>query len=223
MAVHFDQLPSPGGPPPVPDDLEKELYLRLVRAATIDPEMGKHVPEFAPDVLMVPATYVGRGVAMHFDIDSLGVSWEEASRMGLANLRNLRDEVETMHFDGAEVAVLTGGMFTASRALVFNTVLRESLHVENPPFGCLVAMPARDVLLVHVLRDQTMLKALYLLITTATNMFSTRPGSVSPHVYYVTNEDWHQVTDYSTGELHLRAVSQLEDAAQRLGVTDTAA
>ncbi|WP_405066954.1 hypothetical protein OG558_35715 [Kribbella sp. NBC_01510] len=223
VAAHFDQMTSLNEPPPIPDDLENELYLRLVCAATIDPEMGKGVPEFAPGVLTVPATYVGRGVAMHFNIDSLGVPREEATRMGLANLRGIRDEVETVRFEGAEITLLTGSMFTASRALVFDTVLRESLQVENPPFGCLVAMPARDMLFVHVLRDQTMLKALQLLITTANRMFSTRPGSVSPHVYYVTGHEWHQVTDYSTGELRLRAIGELEDAAQRLGVSETAA
>ncbi|WP_157630643.1 hypothetical protein [Kribbella catacumbae] len=223
VAAHFDQMTSPHGPPPIPDDLENELYLRLVCAATIDPEMSRGVPEFAPGVLTVPATYVGRGVAMHFNIDSLGVPPEEATRIGLANLRSLRDDIETVRFDGAELTLLTGSMFTASRALVFDTVLRESLQVENPPFGCLVAMPARDMLFVHVLRDQTMLKALQVLITTASSMFSTRPGPVSPHVYYVTDHEWHQVTDYSTGELRLRAIGQLEDAAQRLGVSDTAA
>jgi hypothetical protein len=106
---------------------------------------------------------------------------------------------------------------------VFDTVLRESLHVENPPDGCLVAMPARDMLFVHVLRDRTMLNALHLLITTATTMFSTRPGPVSPHVYYVADGEWHQLTDYSTGELRLRAIGRLEDAAQRLVVSETAA
>jgi hypothetical protein len=123
-----------------------------------------------------------------------------------------------VYFDGAELTLLTGSMFTASRALVFDTVLRESLQVENPPFGGLVAMPTRDVLLVHVLRDQTMLKALQQLITIATTMFGTRPGPVSPHVYHVTDHEWHQVTDYSTGEFRFHAIGQLEDAAQRLGV-----
>lgn len=217
VEAHFDQMTSLHEPPPLPDDLEKELYLRLVCADTIDPEMRKGTPEFVPGVLAVPATYVGRAVAMHFDIDSLGLSREEATGLGLANLRSLRDEVETVSFNGAQLSLLTGSMFTASRALVFDTVLRESLQVENPPFGCLVAMPARDLLYVHVLRDRTMLKALQLLITTAADQFSTRPGAVSPHVYYVTDQEWHQVTDYTTGEFRLRAIDQLEDAAQHLG------
>jgi hypothetical protein len=216
VEAHFDQMPSLHERPPLPDDLEKELYLRLVCADTIDPEMGKGTPEFMPGILTVPATYMGRAVAMHFDIDSLGVSRAEATRLGLANLRSLRDEVDTVSFDGAEIALLSGSMFTASRALVFDTVLRESLQVENPPFGCLVAMPARDQLYVHVIRDRTMLNALHMLVTTAIDQFNSRPGALSPHVYYIADQQWHQVTDYSTGEFHLNAVSQLEAAAQHL-------
>ena len=85
---------------------------------------------------------------MHFDIDRLGVPWAELTRMGLANLRRLEDKVELVQQpgdNGAGVGMLTGGIFTASRALVLDTVLRESLRVENPPFGCLVAMATLSV------------------------------------------------------------------------------
>jgi hypothetical protein len=218
VAEHFSQMTSTGEPPPIPDDLESELYLRLACASTIDPSWAERVPEFVPGVLTVPATYAGRAVAMHFDIDSLGVDREQATRMGLANLRRLRDKVEHLQYNGAGVTSLTGSMFTASRALVLDTVLRESLQVENPPFGCLVAMPVRDMLLVHVLRDHTMVTALDMLVTIATTMFSRNPGPVSPHVYYVADHEWHQVTDHSTGEVRVQAVDQLSDAMQRLGV-----
>jgi hypothetical protein len=140
------------------------------------------------------------------------------SRMGLANLRRLRDEVEHVRHNGAEVTALTGSMFTASRALVLDTVLRESLRVENPPFGCLVAMPARDMLLVHVVRDQTVVPALDMLVTLATTMFSSRPGPVSPHVYYVADNKWQQVTDHSTGEVRVDAAGAFSDAMRLLGV-----
>lgn len=218
VAAHFDQMTDPNGPPPIPDDLKSELYLRLVCASTIDPRLAERMPEFAPGVLTVPATYTGRAVAMHFDIASLGVTREEATRMGLANLRSLRDNVEHLRHNGAEIAVLSGSMFTASRALVLDTVLRESLHVENPPFGCLVAMPARDMLLVHVLRDQTVVTALDILVTLATTMFASRPGPVSPHVYYVADHEWQQVTDHSTGTVRVQATGRLSDAMQRLDV-----
>jgi hypothetical protein len=218
VAAHFDQMALSDGPPPVPDDLESELFLRLACAHTIEPAWAERVPEFVPGVLTVPATYSGRAVAMHFDVDSLGVTREEATRIGLANLRRLGDTVERVQYDGTEIAFLTGSMFTASRALVLDTVLRESLQVENPEFGSLVAMPARDVLLVHVLRDDTVLKALDLMVWFAARLFGTAPGPVSPHVYYVAESRWQQVTDENSGEIQVRIVDPLLNAINQLGV-----
>lgn len=220
---HFEQIPRPEDVATVPDDLESKLYLRVACATAHPPEMLRDAPEFLPGVVTVPATYVGRAVAMHFDVDRLGLTREQATRIGLANLRRLQDEVQTMELCGAEFTMLTGGMFTASRALVFDTVLRESLRVEDPAFGCLVALPSRDMLLVHVLRDQTSLNALAALASCAAETFNTSPGMVSPHVYYVRDNEWHQVTDYSTGTFRLRDVPPLVDALEQVGVSGLAA
>jgi hypothetical protein len=219
VAAHFDQMLPSGERPMVPEDLENELYLRLVCAATIQRGWTDRVPEFVPGVVTAPATYTGRAVAMHFDIDSLGVPWDEITRMGLANLRRLEDEVELVQqpgANGAEIAMLTGGMFTASRALVLDTVLRESLRVENPPLGCLVAMPSRDMLLVHVVRDQTVVPAFGMLTELANCFFADSPGPVSPHVYYVIGNEWQQVTDYSTGAARLKSGGRFSAALRRL-------
>ena len=218
VAAHFDQMAAPDRPASVPDDLESELYLRLVCASTIEPSWAERVPDFVPGVLTVPATYAGRAVAMHFDTDSLGVDWQEITRMGLANLRRLRDSVEHIRHSGAEVAILSGSMFTASRALVLDTVLRESLQVENPELGCLVAMPVRDMLLIHVVQDQSAVTALDQLATISTTMFTARPGPVSPHVYYVADNEWQQVTDHSTGVVRVQTAGELPDTLRRLGV-----
>ncbi|RZU11275.1 hypothetical protein EV645_6436 [Kribbella rubisoli] len=220
VAAHFDQMMPVDGRPTVPDDLEGELYLRLVCATTIEPTWAESVPEFVPGVVTVPASYVGRGVAMHFDVDSLGVPWEEASRIGLANLRRLKDQVEYVQGPDADVAMLTGSMFTASRALVLDTVLRESLRVESPPLGCLVAMPARDMLLIHVLRDHTVVGAFGMLVRIASSFFADSPGPVSPHVYYVADNEWQQVTDYTSGLARLRAGGRFSEALQRLSIRE---
>lgn len=219
VTAHFDQMLPPGERPRIPEDLEGELYLRLVSASAIEPGWRDRVPEFVPGVLTAPATYTGRAVAMHFDIDSLGVPWAELSRMGLANLRRLEDKVELVQQpggDGAEVAMLTGGMFTASRALVLDTVLRESLRVENPPFGCLVAMPARDMLLIHTVRDHTVVSAFGMLARLANCFFADSPGPLSPHVYYVMENEWQQVTDYSAGTAQLQAGGRFSETLRRL-------
>lgn len=196
---HFDQMPMLSELLTPPEDLENKLYLRLVCAAAQDPATVRDAPEFLPGLVTAPALYAGRAVAMYFDVNHLGITLEEATRIGLANLRRLHDEVETMRLFGVDLSVLTGGMFTASRALVFDTVLRESLHVEDPTFGCLVALPSRDKLLIHVLQDETAPDALKLLATCAAELFNTSPGAVSPHVYHVLNNTWRQVTPQFPG------------------------
>ncbi|WP_405059287.1 hypothetical protein OG474_42090 [Kribbella sp. NBC_01505] len=216
VSAHFDQMDPGGGVPTVPEDLENELYLRLVDASTINPDWHERVPEFVPGLLIAPATYTGRAVAMHFDLDRIGIPWHEINRIGLANLRRLKDKVEHVQLQGAEIAMLTGSMFTASRALVLDTVLRESLHVENPPYGCVVAMPARDMLLVHVMRDPTVVDALLAMMRLATCFYRESPGPVSPHMYYVADNEWHQLTDYSTGTADLRRVPAFSAAMHRI-------
>ncbi|MFI5736407.1 hypothetical protein ACIA49_40200 [Kribbella sp. NPDC051587] len=216
VAAHFDQMGPGGERPGIPEDLENELYLRLVDASSVDPDWAERVPTFMPGLLTAPATYTGRAVAMHFDVGSLELSWSEINRIGLANLRRLRDTVEYVQVPGTEIAMLSGGMFTASRALVLDTVLRESLHVENPPFGCLVAMPARDMLFVHVMRDRTVVHAFMAMVRLATCFYSESAGPVSPHVYYVADQEWHQMTDYSSGEFDLRSVPAFSQAMQRI-------
>ncbi|MET7280535.1 hypothetical protein ABZS29_20020 [Kribbella sp. NPDC005582] len=222
VAAHFDQM-GDGSLPTVPENLDNELYLRLVDAAGIQTDWLDRVPEFVPGVVTAPATYTGRAVAMHFDLDSLGIPWHDITRIGLANLRRLKDTVEYVEVQGGDVAVLTGSMFTASRALVLDTVLRESLHVENPPFGCLVALPARDLLLVHVMRDPAVVYACTAMVRMANRFYSESPGPVSPHLYYVTENEWHQLTDYSSGTADLKRVPSFSqamhhiEASQKLG------
>ncbi|MFF1823429.1 hypothetical protein ACFVWG_39370 [Kribbella sp. NPDC058245] len=216
VAAHFDQMGPGGERPAIPEDLENELYLRLVDASSINPDWAGRVPTLVPGLLTAPATYTGRAVAMHFDVGSLGLSWSEINRIGLANLRRLTDTVEYVQVPGTEIAMLSGGMFTASRALVLDTVLRESLHVENPPFGCLVAMPARDMLLVHVMRDPMVVHAFMAMARMATCFYSESPGQVSPHVYYVADQEWHQMTDYSSGTFDLRSVPAFSQAMHRI-------
>jgi len=223
VSDHFDQMPRPDEVITVPDDLENKLYLRLACAAFHDPDMVRDTPEFVPGVVVVPAVYVGRAAAMYFDVDRLGLTRDQATRIGLANIRRIQDEVETVQLAGAELTVVGGGMFTASRALVFDTVLRESLRVEDPAHGCLVAMPARDQLVIHVLRDQTALNALAAMVSRTAELFATSPGAVSPHVYYVIDNEWHQVTDYTTGTFHLHEVPPLTEALEQLDAIPKAA
>lgn len=223
VGSHFDQVAGSvrAGPPLPPVDPAKEVYLRLVSARSLPPDWGASLPEFVPGVVRVPATYADGAVAMHLDPDQLGLTAAEAVEAGLTNLRALTDEVDRVHHEGAEIAALSGSMFTASRALVLDTVLRESLHVENPSYGVLVAMPTRDLLLVHVIEDHGIVPAMDLMATIAARYYAEHPGPVSPHVYYVGDGEWQQATTHVDGSVRVDLTGRMLEAVRRLGIPES--
>ena len=219
VRAHFDQIVgSLQQPPELPNDLDGSLYLRLVATDGIPSEWVNAAPELVPGVLCVPSTHSESAVSMHFDLGRLGMSRDDATRTGLANLRRLPDELEMLRHDGGEVAAISGTIFTASRALVLDTVLRETLRVENPSYGVLVAAPVRDLLLIHVLHDKSVIPAMDLMVSVATKSFAEQPGPISPHVYYVHDGRWQQVTQHAHGAIRIIVDGPMADAVERLGI-----
>lgn len=193
---HFDRIVRwVGHPPSPPADPEHEVYLRLVTAQNIPPDWCAQLPEFLPGVHTVAATRADGAIALHLEPEHLGLTKAQATTAGLANLRGLTDEVDCVLYDGAVVAQISGSPFAASRALVLDTVLRESLQTENPSYGVLASIPARDRLLLHVIRDETLVTALSLMTCLATRAYACEPGPISPHIYHVHHGDWERLTD----------------------------
>jgi hypothetical protein len=197
VAEHFERLATAlrngAGPPPA--DPQTQLLQRLAARDTLDPRLSGAAPEFVPGLLSVPATSSEGAITMYFDPErDLGLTWTEAESYGLRNLRALTDRVSYAEYDGTHVALISGSTFAASRALVLDTVLRESLHVENPPHGVLAAMPVRDLLLVHVITDLSVLPALGMMLNIAGRSHDTDPGPLSPWVYLVGPDGWQLAT-----------------------------
>lgn len=205
VGSHFDLLAASmlHGPPPPPTDPERELYLRLVPGSALPPDWTASAPEFVPGLLAVPATYDQGVVAMHLDPMDFGMTWPEAQRSGLANLRRLSDTIEYAEHDGVRVALLSGSTFAASRALVLETVLKESLEVESPPFGVLAAVPVRDLLLVHVITDLSVIPALGMMMSLTARIHAEQPGPLSPWVYLATPDGWHPAVEHTNDHLGL--------------------
>lgn len=219
VAAHFDHVTTSlrDGPPALPADPARELYLRLIPGASLPPDWSQLAPEFVPGLIAVPATHADGVVSMHLHPEDFGMSRAEATSTGLANLRRLTDRLEYVEHDGARVALLSGSTFTASRALVLDTVLRESLHVESPEHGVLVSMPVRDLLLVHVIRDDSMITALSLMLTATYRSYALEPGPLSPYVYLVDADGWHPATDQAEDQFQLRLSPRMLALAHRLG------
>ena len=113
---HFVQLLDclRNGPPPPPKDPERELLQRLVPREALPTHWGEDRSDFVPGLMSVPATINDGTVTMYLEPPDLGLTWPEAERLGLANLRRLTDHVEYLDHDDIRIAFITGTPFAAS-------------------------------------------------------------------------------------------------------------
>ncbi|TWD81489.1 hypothetical protein FB561_2605 [Kribbella amoyensis] len=218
VADHFDRLRHQlvDGPPSPPADPERELLLRLTPRAALPADWTADLPDFLPGLVAVPATEDDGVITMHLDAADYGMTRTEAQEVGLANLRRLTDEVEYVEHDGARVAVLSGSTFTASRALVLDTVLAESLQVPDPEYGVLVALPVRGLLLVHVVTDLSVLPALATMLGMSLRTHAEHPGPLTPWVHLVTGTSWQSATTQTPDFRDLRSSAAFHALVQSL-------
>lgn len=123
------------------------------------------------------------------DLDELG-GWDAWRQTAMANLRRLPPPEHHVlpadpERDDAELQILvTEDFFGASRALVLDHVLSSVLGVERPTYGCLVAVPNRHLLVIHLPSGAGLLSALEAMIRMAAGECRDRPGPISPHVFF---------------------------------------
>lgn len=220
---HFSQLLEQlrQGPPTPPTDPERELIQRLVPRDALPADWTADRPDFLPGLLSVPSTTDDGIVTMFLEPADMGITWTDAERFGLANLRRLTDHVEHVEHEDLQIDFVTGTPFAASRALVLDTVLRESLHVDRAPHGVLAAVPARDTLMLHVIRDLSVIPALGLLLNVAARSHAHDPGPLSPEVFMVTPDfRWLPATTMSPSYTPLRLSAELETLTKVLATSD---
>ncbi|MEV5964600.1 hypothetical protein AB0L70_22700 [Kribbella sp. NPDC051952] len=224
--THFTQLLAQlrHGPPTPPAHPEHDLIQRLVPRDALPADWTADRPDFVPGVLSVSSAVEDDVVTMYLEPSDLGLTWSAAESIGLTNLRGLTDQVEWVEHDDIRIAFVTGTAFAASRALVLDTVLRETLQLETPPLhGVLAAFPVRDVLMIHVIRDLSVIPALGLLLNLAARSYSHDPGPLSPDVHLVTPDfTWHPATTTSPDHGPLRLSPYLESLTKHLATREVA-
>ncbi|AIE83834.1 hypothetical protein [Fimbriimonas ginsengisoli] len=174
------------------EEVRPILRVRLFAAESVDPSMlvTKQVaPGFItclavdlPDKILTVSPERAAGY---------GVPLEELFDIGFTNVM-LTSGVERREFqvsDEAEIVSLSSDdYFVASIALV----LTKFLGIE-PPYGRLVAVPARHQSLSVSLTKASALGALGPLIHATRGMFRDGPGSISPYVYWVLGDRWERL------------------------------
>lgn len=113
------------------------------------------------------------------DAGRWGRSREELYAIGLANALKEPVEVEEVQLEGGGVvqALMGPSFFTSARAL--------SLDVpDDHPYGALVAVPHRHVVLVHVIAGLEVVRAINTMIVMTNGLFREGPGSISSDLYW---------------------------------------
>ncbi|MGZ0153751.1 hypothetical protein ACXJJ3_42245 (plasmid) [Kribbella sp. WER1] len=207
------------GPPARPADPANQLVQRLVPRDALPADWTADRPDFLPGLVSVPATINNGIVTMYLEPADLGLTWSAAESFGLANLRKLSAEVDHDDYDGVRISFVTAQGFAASKALVLDTVLRDCLHVDATEHGVLVALPARDVLVLHVVEDLSVIPALGRLLNLAARFHATGQGPLTPTVFWVApDQTWHPATaaaDWPTLRLSAHVEALTRDLAAR--------
>ncbi|MBT0994348.1 hypothetical protein KIN34_08625 [Cellulomonas sp. DKR-3] len=107
----------------------------------------------------------------------------------------------------------------ATRVLVLEDLLA-SVGEPEAPHGTLVALPDPRALLVHVVRDEEVLRAAHLMATVA-RMRQTEAGAISPEVFHRSPDGTlQQVTRHADDEVEVHVEGSLADALTSLGLVD---
>ncbi|HSV41580.1 MAG TPA: hypothetical protein VLI04_22640 [Nocardioidaceae bacterium] len=208
------------------DEFRSSLYLRLVEANSLPDrtfypyarDIGEHLVELLsvdmPEMITTPPeeALIRRG-----DIHSL-------KQAGLDNLRSVLDqpdvEVQTIEALGSgRFAVATGESFlTASLSLILPEAIARFTDERDAGKGVLVVIPFRHQLAYRVIDGDDCAAALNNLFKWAMLGFGDAPGPLSPHVYWVRDGHWTQITRFD--EEGRPCVDVSEELALALDLTD---
>lgn len=143
--------------------------------------------------------------------------WDALGDAALAGLRRLPPPDHELIDHDVHVLVSTD-FFGASRVLLHDELL-DRVGAGPRPFGTLVALPDRAALLVHVLRDATVVHALHLMARAARGR-QDAPGPLSPHVYYRSPDGtFQQVTQYDGDRLEVHVDGAFGEAMAAAGLS----
>jgi hypothetical protein len=159
------------------------------------------------------------------DIAHLG-ALEAVRARAMANLRALPppDHVVTPadpERSDADLHVFTGSdFFVASRALALHELLADVLSVEAPEHGCVVAVPNRHLLVVHLVAGVGIITAVNAMAALAAGAFAEMAGGVSDEVYYLPPSGPAQsvVARADDGSASVQVEGALAEAFRRLGL-----
>lgn len=200
----------------------RSVYLKLWWASGLpDINWFPHARTLAPGLVELPSVHVQRAVIpmRPCDIEQFG-GLDALRRTGWDNLANLpveqREMIETP--EGGSFRVLLGqSSFTASRILTLERLVAQLYLDPAMPYGVLAAVPNRNEVAVHVIKDETAVPTIVNLATFARLRSASAPGLISPHVYWVTPDRFEQVGGLDKdGRFHVLHSPDFRDTMDRM-------
>jgi hypothetical protein len=206
------------------DELRRAVYFRLVESASLpDPTWHPSADRYGDGLTAVLSVDLPETVSTpQEDFWSKRGGYERWRDTGRANVRALliSDDLEHARIappdgTGAFDVVLGESFFTASTALLPEDLARRFAPGTDASRGMLLVVPFRHQVAFRVLdgtRDGV--PALNNLFNFAMQGFAEAPGPLSPHVFWVVEGRWRQVTQIVDGQPQVQVD---EDLAAALG------
>ncbi|MDW8350969.1 MAG: hypothetical protein RML99_03570 [Anaerolineae bacterium] len=138
-------------------------------------------PEGTVEVIVLDLPTTIRTISQP-EAEQWAVSAEELFEIGRHNLRRdgLLEPMAVAVPLGVQILLYSGDpYYTASHALFLDAYLPEDL-----PYGALVGLPRRDVMMLHLIRNIGVTEAIGSMLQAIVGMYSDGPGSLSPHLYW---------------------------------------
>lgn len=214
--------------PKEPESVDPEQWRMKLRAVEDLPQQLEFdSPSGLPGIVALPAidhpSHVAEmmgldGVREHADLDAF-------RHRAVANLRELPPPVDITALPEdrepeGQFAILTfDDFYGAARALVLDHVLQDFLKVESVEHGCLIGIPTRHHLLVHVLTGSGVLAAIPNMINMVDGLHDNEPGPIINELYYV---PWlgasQQITRHGENEVNVLVNGLFEQELAKFGI-----
>jgi len=182
--------------------LEAATVLRLYGRDELPPGWAPTAPALTDDLVAVPTLDLPREVVTPSeDVLARRGPLDRWREVGLLALEE-RARTDELHLelvapgepDGGIHVVLGESSYVASLALVLDTLLRRH-DAADRGHGVLVVTPSRHQLAYRVVDGPGCVEAIGHLVQLAQHGFAEAPGPVSPHVHWVHEGRWTQLTE----------------------------
>jgi hypothetical protein len=213
-----------------PDDLDEaevmqRVFVRIVGTSTV-PNLSAfgYRRELGGDLVELLALDFPESVAMLTDevVERFGTGPLRAA--GVTNLvcEQFGSYERIMRRDGGWFGVVVGdSVYTASRLLTLDDVLRRTVGSIEAPYGVLACVPFRHQLAFHVIRDAGVLPMIESMAVFAASGFSDGIGPVSPFLYWSHGGRLTQLSyPAEDGGLRIDVDEEFAEVLDRLGVSE---